>query len=116
MSVALVMDKRVKKPVSPVVAARRREKFYADIANGSLTISESVVAMRKISRLTQAEFAQHRGISVQSLKQIEAGTANPTVETLQKISAIFGLEIGFVAKGGQRGQPVPPDSPTQPNT
>ena len=25
----------------------------------------------------QAEFAKHRGISVQSLKQIEAGTANP---------------------------------------
>ena len=33
-------------------------------------------AMRKISRLTQAEFAKHRGISMQSLKQIEAGTAH----------------------------------------
>jgi transcriptional regulator with XRE-family HTH domain len=105
------MDKRVKKPVSSEVAARRREKFYADIADGSLTISESVVAMRKISRLTQAEFAKHRGISVQSLKQIEAGTANPTVETLQKISAIFGLEIGFVPKGSPRGQPEQPHSP-----
>lgn len=93
------MDKRVKKPVPPDVAVTRREKFYADIANGSLTIPEAVVAMRKISRLTQAEFAKHRGVSVQSLKQIEAGTANPTVDTLQKISGIFGLEIGFVAKG-----------------
>jgi len=93
------MDKRVKKPVPPDVAASRREKFYADIANGSLTIPEAVVAMRKISRLTQAEFAKHRGVSVQSLKQIEAGTANPTVDTLKKISSIFGLEIGFVAKG-----------------
>jgi|SRR5659263_64330 len=95
------MDKRVKKPVTPEVAASRREKFYADIANGALSISEAVVAMRKISRLTQAEFAKHRGVSVQSLKQIEAGTANPTVDTLQKISSIFGLEIGFVAKGHQ---------------
>jgi transcriptional regulator with XRE-family HTH domain len=34
---------------------------------------------------------------VQSLKQIEAGTANPTVDTLQKISDIFGLKVGFVA-------------------
>lgn len=91
------MDKRVKKPVSPDVAARRREKFYSDIAQGALTISEAVVTMRKISRLTQAEFAGHRGISVQSLKQIEAGTANPTVDTLEKISDIFGLKVGFVA-------------------
>jgi len=92
------MDKRVKKPTPPDVGANRREQFYADIANGTLTISEAVVVMRKISRLTQLEFATHRGISVQSLKQIEAGTANPTVDTLQKISDIFGLKIGFVAK------------------
>ena len=92
------MDKRVKKPTAPEVAASRRAQFYADIANGTLTISQAVVTMRKISRLTQIEFARHRGISVQSLKQIEAGTANPTVETLQKISDIFGLKIGFVAK------------------
>ena len=92
------MDKRVKKPVSPDLAAHRREQFYANIATNAVTISEAVVAMRKISRLTQAEFAKHRGISVQSLKQIEAGTANPTVDTLQKIADIFGLTIGFVAK------------------
>lgn len=52
--------------------------------------------MRKISRLTQSEFAKHRGISVQALKQIEAGTANPTVATLERIADIFGLKIGFV--------------------
>jgi DNA-binding XRE family transcriptional regulator len=92
------MDKRVKKPIAPEVAASRRETFYADIASGALTISEAVVAMRKISRLTQQEFATHRGISVQALKQIEAGTANPTVQTLQSISDIFGLKIGFVPK------------------
>ena len=92
------MDKRIKKPVSPDVAANRREQFYANIAANALTISEAVLAMRKISRLTQAEFAKHRGISVQSLKQIEAGTANPTVDTLQKIADIFGLKMGFVPK------------------
>jgi len=94
------MDRRAKKPVAPEVAAKRREQFYADIATNALTISEAVLAMRKISRLTQAEFAKHRGISVQSLKQIEAGTANPTVDTLQKIADIFGLKIGFVDSGG----------------
>ena len=80
------------------MAANRREQFYANIDANALTISEAVLAMRKISRLTQAEFAKHRGISVQSLKQIESGTANPTVDTLQKIADIFGLKMGFVPK------------------
>jgi DNA-binding XRE family transcriptional regulator len=92
------MDKRVKKPLPPELAAQRRDQFYADIAANALTIAEAVSAMRKISRLTQAEFARHRGISVQALKQIEAGTANPTVATLQKIADIFGLKIGFVPR------------------
>jgi len=35
---------------------------------------------------------------VQALKQIEAGTANPTVATLQKIADIFGLKIGFIPR------------------
>ena len=89
------MDKRVKKSISPFESAARRDQFYADIAAGTLTIQEAVVTMRKMSRLTQTEFSKHRGISVQSLKQIEAGTANPTVETLEKIASIFGLKVGF---------------------
>jgi DNA-binding XRE family transcriptional regulator len=92
------MDKRVKKPVPAELAAQRRDQFYADIATNALTIAEAVVTMRKISRLTQAEFAKHRGISVQALKQIEAGTANPTVATLQKIADIFGLTVGYIPK------------------
>ena len=90
------MDKRIKKPVPAELAAQRRDQFYADIATNALTIAEAVAAMRKISRLTQVEFAKHRGISVQALKQIEAGTANPTVATLERIADIFGLKIGFV--------------------
>ena len=92
------MDKRIKKPIPSEEAAIRREKFYADVTSGSLTVGETVIAMRKISRLTQPEFAKHRGISVQALRQIEAGTANPTVVTLNKIASIFGLEVGIVRK------------------
>jgi len=46
------MDKRVKKPLPPELAAQRRDQFYADIAANALTIAEAVSAMRKISRLT----------------------------------------------------------------
>lgn len=54
--------------------------------------------MRQASRLTQPEFAKHRNISVAALRQIETGSGNPTMETLNKIASIFGLEVGFVPK------------------
>ena len=54
--------------------------------------------MRRISKMTQPEFAKHQGLSVQSLRLIEAGKANPTIEALQKIASIFGLEVGRAEK------------------
>ena len=40
-----------------------------------------------------------------SAKALEADTANPTADTLETISGIFGLKIGFVAasKANQAG-------------
>jgi len=52
--------------------------------------------MRKLSKLTQPEFAKHRGISTAALRQIESGAGNPTVETLNKVVQVFGLHVGFV--------------------
>jgi DNA-binding XRE family transcriptional regulator len=91
------VDKRLKH-IDPVANAALRENFYADLRTGKLSLAESVKAMRRISHMTQSEFAAHRGISVQALKQIEYDTGNPTVETLNKVAGIFGLEVGFVPK------------------
>jgi len=54
--------------------------------------------MRHISGLTQPEFARHRGISVQTLRQIESGKDNPTISTLNTIAGIFGLKTNLVSK------------------
>jgi transcriptional regulator with XRE-family HTH domain len=89
------MDKRRKSKLSTDAQMARRDQFYASIRKGELSIAEAVVAMRKISQLTQPEFAKHRGISVQALRQIESGTGNPTVETLNKIASIFTVQVGF---------------------
>lgn len=89
------MDKRLKLKPSTDDQMERREKFYTSIRKGELSLAESVTAMRKLSRLTQPEFAKHRGVSVQALRQIENGIGNPTVETLDKIASIFTLRVGF---------------------
>ena len=73
-----------------------RAAFYEDIKAGRLSITEAVATMRRISRLTPAAFAKHRGIDVDTLEQIESGAADPMVATLNQIGAIFGLELRFV--------------------
>lgn len=75
-----------------------RESFYRGLLSGKFTLGEAVRRMQKISKLTQPAFAAHRGISVQALRQIQSDQGNPTVETLNKIVSVFGLEVGFVVK------------------
>lgn len=102
------MDKRLK-PLPVEEAVRLQEAFFQGIATHGWDVAAAVREMRRLSRLTQPEFARHRGISVQALRQIETGCGNPTLQTLDKIAKVFGLRVGFVpmrpeAKdtGGQR--------------
>jgi transcriptional regulator with XRE-family HTH domain len=95
------VDKR-RKRTDAEIERRLRNEFHAAVGKGNLSIGQAVAAMRRISKMTQPEFAKHRGLSVQSLRLIEADKANPTIETLQKIASIFGLEVGFVRKSGKK--------------
>lgn len=89
-------DARLKRPVDLEAATARKVELYRAVASGEMSIGRAVALMRKISRLTQVEFAQHRGISVQALRQIERDQGNPSVETLNKIASVFSLQVGFV--------------------
>lgn len=91
------MDRR-RKPVDREILQQQRAAFYEAIGRGELTLQEAVKRMRALSRLTQQEFADHRGVSVKVIKEIERGVGNPTVNTLNQIAAIFGLEVAFVPK------------------
>lgn len=91
------MTDRPRKRRNPEAVREMRDRFADDIAAGRLDLGTAVRSMRRISGLTQAEFAKHRGVALLTLKRIEAGTANPTVETLERIGRIFGLRVGFVS-------------------
>ncbi len=82
----------------PAEARAQLDALHAGLADGSLSLAEAVRRMRHLSGLTQPEFARHRGISVQALRQIESGRGNPTVATLDAIASIFGLQVGLVPK------------------
>ncbi|MGK5078628.1 helix-turn-helix transcriptional regulator [Janthinobacterium sp. HLX7-2] len=87
---------RTKKNVDKEQLRQRRAVLYDAIARGEVTLQNAVKEMRAISRLTQAEFAAHRGISLKTLKEIESGKGNPTIQTLNRIGQFFGLEVAFV--------------------
>lgn len=91
------MDKRIKN-IDHNLERQARDNFYEAVQRGELSFAEGVKQIRKLSKLTQPEFAKHRGISLGALRQIESGKGNPQVETLNKIGEVFGLEVGFVLK------------------
>ncbi len=91
------MSKR--KPMDKAQARERRNQLLESAASAKLSLTEGVREMRAISGMTQEEFAQHRGVSARVIKAIELGQGNPTVATLNRIGAFFGLEVAFVPVG-----------------
>lgn len=88
-----------------------RLQFARDIAEGQLDLASAVKRMRKISGMTQEQFAKNRGMSLLTLKRIETGSGNPTVETLNRIGGIFGLKVAFVhANPAGQGISAPAES------
>lgn len=97
------MDKRRNPPDREALRAQR-VALYDAIQRGEVSLRDAVRRMRALSGLTQAEFAEHRGVSIKVIKEIERGIANPTVNTLNQIGAVFGLEVSFVRKEGLKSE------------
>lgn len=90
---------RWKKPTKEEVLENRR--MLAERARtGDLRLPGAVAEIRKGFGMTQEEFAKTLSLTRRQVAEIEAGVANPTLETLDKIGRLFGFRIGFVPKGG----------------
>ena len=53
---------------------------------------------RNLLRVTQENVAALSGIGLRTLKELESGTGNPTVQTLTKIADVLGLELTLQVK------------------
>ncbi|HRP91155.1 MAG TPA: helix-turn-helix transcriptional regulator [Edaphocola sp.] len=53
---------------------------------------------RKVLDVTQETLAEISGVGLRTLKQFESGKGNPTLETLQKLCDVLGLEIQLQIK------------------
>jgi DNA-binding XRE family transcriptional regulator len=73
---------------------------------GELTWSEAICRMRMSLGKTQAEFCELFGITRRHLIELEAGTANPGVKTLDRLGRPFGLTVGYIPRAGLK-RPTP---------
>lgn len=88
---------RWKKPTKDEVLENRRT--VAERARcGDLRLPGSVADLRRGIGMSQEEFAKIVGLTRRQVAEIEAETANPTLETLTKIGRLFGFTVGFVPK------------------
>ena len=64
------------------------------------TIKERRLALH----VTQETLAQLSGVGLRTLKQFESGKGNPTLQTLQKIVDVLGMEISLKLKNVSRNK------------
>ena len=64
----------------------------------TLLLIEQIKKRRKVLAITQETLAEISGVGLRTLKQFESGNGNPTLETLQKLCDVLGLEIKLEVK------------------
>lgn len=53
---------------------------------------------RAILGLTQQDLSDYTGLSLRFIKSVEAGKGNPSIQSLNKIASVLGLEIVIKVK------------------
>ncbi|MDQ0322584.1 DNA-binding XRE family transcriptional regulator [Pararhizobium capsulatum DSM 1112] len=88
---------RWKKPTKEEILENRRT-LAERARTGDLRLPEAVAEIRRGFGMTQEEFAKTLSLTRRQIAEVEAGTANPTLETLEKIGRLFGFMVGFVPR------------------
>lgn len=53
---------------------------------------------RDTLRVTQETLAELSGVGLRTLKEFESGKGNPTLQTIQKIADVLGMEVSLKLK------------------
>ena len=58
-------------------------------------LGKTIKNRREILAITQMDLAELSGMGLRTLKTIENGKSNPTLETLNKLMDVLGLELSI---------------------
>jgi len=78
--------------------SQRRRELIDRLSKGDIEIAEAVRELRHLVGKNQSSFAKMVGLSRVAILNLENGRANPTAESLNKIFALVGMEVGLVTK------------------
>lgn len=56
-------------------------------------IGKALKFRREFLKLRQEDLAEMSGITTRTIHLIESGTGNPSIETLEKLAAVLGMEL-----------------------
>jgi transcriptional regulator with XRE-family HTH domain len=62
------------------------------------SLIETIKNRREMLQVTQEVLVELSGVGLRTLKQFESGKGNPTLETLNKLEDVLGLELIFQVK------------------
>ncbi len=63
---------------------------------------KTIKERRSSMQVTQETLAELSGIGLRTLKQLESGKGNPTLQTIQKLADVLGLELCLKIKNVSR--------------
>lgn len=61
-------------------------------------VIHSIKERREMLKVTQEALAEISGVGLRTLKQVESGKGNPTLQTLQKLADVLGMEVCIQVK------------------
>ena len=59
---------------------------------------KTIKERREMLKVTQESLAELSGVGLRTIKQFESGKGNPTLQTLQKIADLLGMEVTLKLK------------------
>jgi len=62
------------------------------------SLINTIKERRENLKVTQENLAKLSGVGLRTLKQFESGKGNPTLQTIQKIADVLGLEVCLKVK------------------
>ena len=66
-----------------------------------INIGKNIKSLRRRTLLTQSQFAESLGISVQAVSKWENGTSLPDIMLLPEIARVFGVSIDELFLDGE---------------
>ena len=63
-----------------------------------MNIGATIKERRALLGISQQDLADYSGVGISTIKDLERGIGNPSVETLRKILDVVGLEMALQVK------------------